>query len=246
MAKRKSARRSIFFDRWIAGISDFAPAAAIGLFVIFIFSLSCGNNNLDTSKIAEGARSKWDRAGAEKEYRLLMAQLDLANTGQPYMVIDFENKALKLMLKGAVVWDCAMNFQDSDTAEISKFIRRFHGDNDRLVRPLKEKHLFEATEKTPDSVLAIVGEAVKVDPKLLQRDIPERFSLLWNDNMVIDVRADVPGRPVSSIKNALEEIRKTLHSPFGEAIIVLMMEPDDALTLYRAAERGLLTMVVPA
>jgi len=199
---------------------------------------------MDTSKISEGARSKWDRKSAEKEYRHLMAQLDLANSGQTFMVIDFDNKILKLMLKGAVVWDCPMNFQDTDSIEISKFSRRFQGSDDRLVRPLSDKHLFEATGKTPDSILAVVGEAVKVDPKLLQRDVPERFSLIWNDNIIIDIRTDVPGKAISPIKNALAEIRQTLHSPFGEAIMILRMEPDDALTLYRAANRGLLTVIV--
>ena len=79
-----------------------------------------------------------------------------------------------------------MEFADADSLEIIDFVRRFRGDRQRLVRLLADKHLFKASEKTPDSVLAIVGDVVKVDADLLQRELPERFKLSWGENLPLN------------------------------------------------------------
>jgi len=221
---------------------SFSAFSALAFWLLAI-ALSCGTGDNNKASVPPDSRAKWDRRSAEKEYRTLMAQIDLANTGQIYLAVDFNKGALKLMLKGAVVWDCRMDLEFADSLEVREFIDRFRGDNERLVRPLAGKYLYEATDKISDSILTVVGEAVKVDPRMLQRDLPERFQLIWEDDMIMEIHTDIEGRPISIFKNAIEEIRRKITSPFGKATVIMKMEPDDALTLFRASERGMLTIV---
>lgn len=225
-------------------IAGFLARFVLGALPVSIILSSCGGK--DEAVIGAGDRTaKWDRLQAENEYRSLMAQLDLAKSGRTYLVIDFKQSQLKLMLKGATVWDFRLVFNGVDSTEIADFVGRFNEGRGRLVRPVAGRYLFEAADRIPDSVLAVVGEAVKVDPELLQRYLPERFQLFWGDDAIIEVRTEIEGKPLFSIKNAVEELRRTLRSPLGEALIVIRMEPEDALTLYRAADKGMLTMVFP-
>jgi hypothetical protein len=143
-----------------------------------------------------------------------------------------------------VVWNCATDIPAADSQEVREFVERFQGDERRVLRFLSGKHLFAAQEKTPDSVLAIVGEVVKVDPQLLQREVPSRFQLLWGSGLILEIRTDIAGKPISKLKNTFVKVTEALH-PFGEARFVIKMSPDDALTLYRAAKRGLPTLLYP-
>jgi hypothetical protein len=94
-------------------------------------------------------------------------------------------------------------------------------------------------------VLAIVGEVVKVDPDLLQRELPERFQLLWDYGLTMEIRTEIAGRPKSIVNGALVEFRHALRRPFGEAHLTLKMDPEAALTLYRAAQPGMPTLLYP-
>jgi hypothetical protein len=213
---------------------------------LFCATLStCGKKESEQT-IAPGQRDKkWDRQRAELEYGLIQAELKLGRSEQLYMVLDLERKELRLKLKGATVWNYPLNMVQADSQEVGEFIQHFQGDGGRLVRFLSEKHLFSAQEKTPDSILAIVSEVVKADVELLQRDVPARFQLLWGYGLILEVRTDIVGKPKSKLKGTIVEVREALRRPFGEARIVVKMEPDNALTLYRAAHPGLPTLLYP-
>jgi hypothetical protein len=144
-----------------------------------------------------------------------------------------------------VVWNHPLEIIETDSQEVREFVERFQGDEERVVRPLSNKYLFTAENKTPDSVLAIISDAVKAKPELMQRDVPGRFQLLWGYGLTLEVRTDIIGKPKSRIKTAIVEIRHALRSPFGQAYIITKMNPEDALTLYRAAHPGLPTLLYP-
>ena len=93
--------------------------------------------------------------------------------------------------------------------------------------------------------MAIVGEAIRVDPELLQRALPERFQLLWGNGLILEIRTDISGKPISKLQNAIVQIKQALSMPFGETTIVLKIEASEALTLYRAANRGMATLIYP-
>jgi hypothetical protein len=198
-------------------------------------------------KPASNAESKvWDRDQAQVEYRLAQAELRLAKSDQLYLVLDFGRKQIELRLRGAVVWGCPIQLAQTDSQEVEKFSTRFVGRGERVVLPLADKYLFAAEDKTSDSVLAIVGEVTNVDPELLQREVPERFQLFWDYGLTMEVRTAVAGKPISVPKSALVELQHALRSPFGgEAYLFLNTNPDDALTLYRAAKRGMPTLIYP-
>lgn len=185
----------------------------------------------------------WDPAAAAREYRWLQFELALAGTGNTYMVLDFDRRQVQLKVRGTVVWNAVMEVAPGDSGAIRAFARRFRGDRDYLLRMLESRHLFAAKDKTPDSILAIVGEVVKADPQLLQRDIPERFQLTWGWDLVLDVRTDVSGVPESRWLNTRVSFLETLRRPFGEARLSIRLASDDALTLYRAASPGLPTLL---
>jgi hypothetical protein len=115
-----------------------------------------------------------------------------------------------------------------------------------LVRPILYKYLFAATSKTADSILAIVSEATTFPPELLQRTIPERFQLKWSDDIVLDIRTDVVGKPESKWKNTMVDIRQAIAGHLGDALVSVKMPKDNAITLYRAAVIGLPTLIYPA
>ena len=226
----------------------FSRFERLGVAIFLACSLavfSCGHKEQELPARTDKGGRKWNRPKAELEYRLIKSELALAKTEKPYLVFDFKKGKLKLKMKGAVVWNYPMDIATTDTSQMQEFMNRFEGSDDIFVRPLVAKHLFSAKGKTPDSVLAIVGEAVRVNPDLLQRELPEKFQLLWEDGLILEIKTDISGKPVSNYKNTMIQIRRVLRSPFGESRIILNMQAEDALTLYRVAEPGLQTIIYP-
>jgi len=188
---------------------------------------------------------RWDREHAELEYKLTQAELGLAKADQLYLVLNFGRNELQLKLKGATVWNSPMEIAETDSTELGEFLERFRGDDGRVMLILRDKFMFAGMDKTPDSVLAVVGEVANVDPELLQRDVPERFQLIWNHGLTLEVRTAIEGKSRLAVKRALVELRHALRRPFGEAKLTVRMNPDEALTLYRAAQPGMPTLVYP-
>jgi hypothetical protein len=210
-------------------------------------AIACGGKQADRTEATgdKGKGKTWNRADAEAEYRLIQSELNLIKIGKPYLVLDFKRDRLMIKLKGATVWSYPMVFAEGDADQVNGFRKRFQGDDGWLVRALTGKHLFAAKEQTSDSVLAIVGSAVKVDPSTLQRELPERFQLHWGENLILEVRTDITGTPVSRFHNAMIEIGKVLYKPFGEAVLVVKIKPEEGLTLYRATPVGMPTLIYP-
>jgi hypothetical protein len=221
-------------------ISRILLIAALG--IVLCVPTGCNKNG---EKDEAAGEKKWNQSEAEAEYEILQSEYRLASTVKPYLVFNLRKKELEIKLKGVVVWSTPLDLVD-DSEDYVDFARTFKGSEHHIIRPLLEKHMFAFSDKTPDSILVIVGEAVMADPKLLQREIPERFQLLWDNNLVLDVRTNVAGKPISKFKNTIREIRRMIQKPFGEAVMIIRMEPDMALTLYRACEPGLPTMIYPA
>ncbi|KPL02656.1 MAG: hypothetical protein AMJ73_08475 [candidate division Zixibacteria bacterium SM1_73] len=224
-----------FKTRWIV--------LPLCVFLIWLSVSTCEKRESERSPSQDQTHKKWDRKRAELEYCLIQAELALAKSEELYLVLNLERKELQLKLKGVVVWNHPMNVVEPDSQELQEFVERFQGDEGRVMRPLSGKHLFSAKEKTPDSVLSIVSEAVKADPDLLRRDLPARFQLLWGYSLTLEIRTDIVGEPRSRIKSTLVEFRHALRRPFGEARLIVRMHPEDALTLYRAAQPDLPTLL---
>jgi hypothetical protein len=222
--------------------------ATVGLTVATAM-MSCGRKQDErpdvTADAGKGKSKTWNRADAEAEYRLIQSELNLIKTGKPYLVLDFGRNRLMLKLKGALVWSYPMVFAEGDADEVAGFRKRFQGDGGQLVRTLTGKHLFAAKEQTSDSLLAIVGSAVRVDPNTLQRELPERFQFHWGDELVLEVQTDIAGTPVSRFHNAMVEIGRVLYHPFGGTVLVVKIKPEEGLTLYRATPIGMPTLIYP-
>lgn len=215
----------------------------LGLTIALIF-ISCRLKE-DTDKTVDGA-PRWTQADAEIEYELIQAELHLIKAGKPYLVIDGKKKEIEIRLKGANVWSCPMELAGDEGGRIDNFIDRFRGEAHKYIKPITEKHLFAFSDKTPDSVLAIIAPAVGVAPELMQREVPQRFQLLWGRELILEVRTDVAGKSISKLKNAFADVRRTLQAPFGGSYVVIKMDPEKALTLYRWSEPGLSTLIYPA
>jgi hypothetical protein len=202
------------------------------------------------SKPKAGAASKkaepWDPAKAGEEYRLLEVELALAKNNEVYLVVDGARRELDLKMKATVVWSCPLELASGNPQDLADFTSRFRGPDSQLARLVTSKYLFEGAERTPDSILAIVGQVVKADPNSLQRDVPERFQISWGWNLVLEVRTDVVGRPASKFRNTRLSVLEAIRGPFGQTRLVVRMSPEQALTLYRAVTPGLTTVVLPS
>jgi hypothetical protein len=186
-----------------------------------------------------------DRQKAELEYRLIQAELLLAQSDHPYLLINLNRNELEIKLKGVVVWNQPVQLVQTTAQDVNDFVRDFEGEGQDLVRPLMDKFLFTAQNKTPDSVLTIISDAVRAKPELMQRDVPERFQLRWNTDLILEVRTEIIGTPKEKLKSTMLEIRHAIQRPFGEAHIIIKMSPEAALTLYRLAQPGLSTLIYP-
>jgi hypothetical protein len=206
--------------------------------------LSCGERNKQGSSATKEA--EWNQEQAELEYRVLQAELKLAQSNQAYLVLDFQRNQLEIKVQGATVWNYPMTIEQTATSELHEFSERFMGSQQDVVRPLLFKYLFAASSRTPDSILAIISSATMFPPELLQRTIPERFQLKWSDDIVLDIRTDVVGKPESKWKNTMVEIRRAIAGSLGDAYVTVRMPKDNAITLYRAAVIGLPTLIYPA
>lgn len=171
--------------------------------------------------------------------------MKLAKTEKVYLVIDLKKMELIFKLKGAKIW--SYNFKASvvDTNLLTDFQEEFLEDNSTDFRPLKDAHLFAAKKQTPDSILQIVSKVSNVSVDLLQREFPERFQLLWDNGLIIDFRTDLTGtQETDPFKNKIIEVRQALSS-FGETVLNIYVPHEPALTLFRAADPGLPTMIYP-
>jgi len=208
--------------------------------VMLILAVGCHKREAETPPAipSGGALSP------EVEYARLRTELSLADSGQPYLVLNVPDTLLEVRLKGTPVWTTRLDLIESDRGDLDRFTRKFTGGSKTWVRPVAGLHLFAAQEKTPDSVLAIVSEALNVKKELLQRDVPERFRIYWSESLMMDVVSEIEGRPRSTLANRVIEARTALRKPFGAARITVRLAPDDALTLHRLTEPGLATLLL--
>jgi hypothetical protein len=212
----------------------------VGCLVVVAATLvSCGSGD------GKNGGANGGELSTASEYAMTQVELALARSEKPYLDINLAEKELWLKLKGAVVWSCPITILQSDSDAMKAFVHKFQSGENRLVRPVVEKYLFSAKDKTPDSVLKIVGEVVNVAPEKLQREIPSRFQLVWEDGLILEVHTDVAGKPKTSFKNTMVSLSQTLQKPFGEVTLVVQMTPEEAMTLYRVSSPGFPTMIHP-
>jgi len=187
-------------------------------------------------------------APTELIYQTASAELKLAKSGQPYLVFDIPRRALEVRLKGTVVFRTPLEVVEAPAASLDRFIEKFISGEGLLARPIAGKYLFEAQQQTPDSILKIVSEVINVKPELMQREIPSRFRVFWDDKLVLDVLSDVEvkasAKPLEEkLQNTMMEARYVLRRPFGATLLALRVTGEEAMTLYRVAKPGLPTLV---
>jgi len=210
---------------------------------------------------------KWRNRGAdEKEvvsqstmellYQTATLEMTLAQSGKPYLVFDIPNRALEIRLKGTILLAIPIKLVENEPGDFDRFVTEF-GSKGMLLRPLAGKYLFESFDQTPDSVLAIVSEVLNVKAELLQREIPERFRIYWNDKLNMDVvsakdsAAVARPKPKQTLQERLQgrfedmkmEVRYVMRKPFGVRLLVLETTAENALTLYRISNQGLPTLL---
>ncbi len=180
-----------------------------------------------------------ERLRAEAEYRLLQAELKVAKGDKPYLLLQWEPAPqIVVKLKGAIVATYPLRIE-SGPGELRRFREVFRGPEGRVVRGLAQKYLYTARDQTPDSVLTIVGGVLNLDPREMQREVPGWFELKWQDELVLELRADVEGQPVPGVDLKIVKLQQKLRRPFGEIRLRARLDRRDALTVYRLARTGM-------
>jgi hypothetical protein len=220
-------------------------ALPLCIVLVCIVVLTCQKKHSEQTSLPESGDKTGEHQRTELEYRLIQAEFALVKSDSLYLVLNLKQNELQLKLKGVVVWNSPIDLIETDSQELEEFAKRFQGGKESLIRPISHKYLFTAQNKTPDSILVIISDAVRAKPELMQRDVPGRFQLLWGYGLILEVRTDIIGKPKSKLKNTMVKVREALRRPFGETRIILKMNPDYALTLYRAVHPGLPTLLYP-
>ncbi len=168
------------------------------------------------------------------------AELALARTADPYLLLDLSRGRLEVRIGGTLLWEIPFRLEPSDTGRVELFRRRFHAGGDILARPLRRLAATDVRKLYPDSLLAVVSGALRVEPGLIQRRVPGRLLLVWSVGIRLDLRtADHRGGPA----DLLEDARYLLRRPFGAAEVRGWIEPSGAATLHHLLHPGIFVLV---
>ena len=161
--------------------------------------------------------------------------------GTLYLVIDFERREFGLLQGPVPLW--TLPFVNLDSNKVGSWLEAFQEQPPRETTPLSENVLLRSKSLLTDSVVAIVAEASGFDAHLLQRQIPARFILRWDD-AALEVESPVQAGG-ESFKEFLQDARTTARRLFGEVKMTVRVDSLGALTLQRAAKPPILTIVRP-
>ncbi|MBU1707072.1 hypothetical protein KKB28_04070, partial [bacterium] len=153
-------------------------------------------------------------------------------------------KRLFIKLKGAVVWDCALNLTESDSGKVKRLLASYKQKGQFDLQPISTKYLYTFQPRIPDSLLTIVTDALNVESSLLQRELPARFYLKWNNGLSLEIQTDIEGRQKSFPKNIVFNFQLALQRFFGQKLMTLKMSTTDALTLYRVVRPCMPTLLI--
>ncbi len=213
------------------------------LLLIAAAMAGCGGKE-DESAAGKDSGEAGELATLQDEYCVLKSELELAKSDSLYLVIDAPGERLVLKQRGTVLWDQPIEVQgDGDGPKV--FAASFVGDSRRFVRKVEDVHLYAFSEQSPDSVLKIVSETVRTTIDRMQRIIPERFDISWQDDLILEVVTGIPGRPESKFSNILTAIHRIFQQQGHGAKLVIRMDASRSVTFYRIAARGLPTLVIP-
>lgn len=184
------------------------------------------------------------RARIVDEYRQAASELRICGEDVLYLVIDCPRRLLLLKRGGAVVWSVPMD-SGQDAGALDRFAGGFLGEDRRFVRIIRDRRLYEYSDQSPDSMLAVVSRVVRAKTDLMQRVVPGRFDIAWSGGMVLEIRTDRPGKPLSAAGNLFASFRRTIALWGRGERLVVRIDADRAITLYRAAGRGTPTILCP-
>ncbi|MEW5995907.1 MAG: hypothetical protein AB1744_16140, partial [Candidatus Zixiibacteriota bacterium] len=112
-----------------------------------------------------------------EDYALTVAraELSLAESDQPYLVVDLRTNRLLIKLHGAIARDISMSIR-SDSPQVRRFIGQFT-ESASGWRPISRVHLFEGRPLVNETVLTVVSEATNAEPEQLQRYLPKQMAI---------------------------------------------------------------------
>lgn len=198
------------------------------LTIIAVFMLAaCGDSN-GSGSAATGAAGQGRTDG-------------LFKPGALYLVIDFERREFNLQQGPVALW--TLPFVTTDTTDVADWLEAFEQDPQGAGTPLSENILLRSRSQLSDSVMAIVAEASGFDAHLLERRIPARFILRWED-AALEIESPVEASG-TSVGEVWQDARSTAFRLFGEERLKVQVDSMGALTLQRAAKPPILTIVRP-
>jgi hypothetical protein len=181
---------------------------------------------------------------ARYEYERMATELKLAESDDPYLVLDFDRRILLIKLKGAVVWSQALAMSGTDSMEVSESLSHLREKEPIDLQPIVGKHLFAFQPRIPDSLLTIVSSALDVKSDLLQRELPSRFQLIWDNGLILEFQTEIKGRPKAPLKNIVRHLHCAFQRLWGQRLFVVKMPATDALTLYRVVRPCMPTLII--
>ena len=242
MRKLESGRRYTYSDSLVPRHSTVRTLSIlVGMLAALCWHVArCNGGDGPSSGKKSAAEHPYDL-----EFRAAWAELTLAKRDEPYLVLDLGRRVVDLRLKGALLWTCPLRYEASDSEAVRRSDSELAGERGLPVAFLSGKHLYSRKARFADSVLTVIARVAHVDADHLQRYEPGHFELRFGRSLVIDVRTDAAARPTSQIGNVFARARRVLLAPLTKAEIKVRMEPEEALTLYRAAHPSLPILIYP-
>lgn len=175
----------------------------------------------------------------QSQWLALNEHLYLAQSREPYLVLNPLSSTLELHLQGTSLWGAQYQLVGKDSEDLPRFLIRMTEEGKRWMRRATGVHLFSFSGKIPDSVLTIVSRALNVSPITIQRDIPHKFRVWWEGGCITDFLTEGKGKKNQFWRNLWVNVHTFFQRLRGAPHIVLKMDSDDAITLYRIFRPGM-------
>jgi hypothetical protein len=204
---------------------------------------ACGSANVPADAASESTKDQ--RGSLESNYKLLQAELRLAEADVPYLALDIARMRIEIRLRGAIVWEEPIQVVEGDPSVLMEFVDRFRESTDGTnVSFMKKKQLFAAQDRFEDSVLTVVSDVLNLDAELMQRELPARFQLDWGDGLILRFRTETEIKSEGGAAAWLKDLFASMKDDVGHPVPVLEVKSERALTLFRVAHSGLPTLLV--
>ncbi|HUU44793.1 MAG TPA: hypothetical protein VM118_03585 [Acidobacteriota bacterium] len=158
-----------------------------------------------------------------------------------HAVVDLKDATIGIAYGPYPLVDCS--WQAADSAGVTRFATAWQ-DEDKEWRLVTARRLWSGMPAVPRREVGVVAEITHADPSLIQRMLPDRFTIALSDGFCLQVVTPRGSVRKPTFRERLSGWLSSLNplTAAGTSLRVIV-SPEDAQTLYYALEPGTPVMI---